>query len=400
MSHRKDFILVLDAGTTTVRAIAFRPDLTAIGRFEARLAKTFPRRGWVEQDPRQMIRLARRVLRRVVGDNGLQPRDCLGIGITNQRETAVLWDERTGRPAYPAIVWEDLRTSSWCRRLKRTHGREVRALTGLSVDPYFSATKITWVLAHVPAARHLLEAGRLRFGTVDSWLLWNLAVGRPHVTDETNAGRTLLLGAKTRGWDRRLLEIFGVPASILPRVLPSRSEFGRLGRSVLGREIPFLAVCGDQQSSLYAAWGHVGGRHATKITYGTGTFVDQVIGRRFVIRDPFFTTIVPDRSGGSAYALEAKIAKGGREVEPLLGDDRRLRRFLKRLATEADGYLQALPHRPKTVAVDGGVSRDGIVGAYQAQISGVTIRPLPIFDGTALGTARLVIERAKSRLSP
>lgn len=194
------FVLVLDVGTTTIRAIAFTRAGKIIGRASDKLHKKFPAPGWVEQDPQEMVHRAESVLRRVLAANRLDKRLCRGLGLTNQRETTILWDAQTGRPVYPAIVWEDVRTAAWCKQQRHQHGRLVRQLTGLAIDPYFSATKITWILAHVPAARRLLEAGRLRFGTVDSWLIWNLAARHPHVTDETNAHRTLLVNAKKRAW--------------------------------------------------------------------------------------------------------------------------------------------------------------------------------------------------------
>lgn len=390
--------VVLDVGTTTVRAVAFDDAHRVIAKAGGKLRKSFPRRGWVEQDPREIVRLTEKALADLLRDSRLDPRDCRGLGLTNQRETVILWDARDGRPICPAIVWEDVRTAAWCRRLRGEHGDEVRRLTGLAVDPYFSATKLTWALAHVPAARRLLEKGRLRFGTVDSWLVWNLAAGHPHVTDETNAHRTLLVDAAKRSWSPRLLEIFGVPASILPRILPSRASFGRLRPDLAaGAAWPIVAVCGDQQASLYAAWRELGGTHPTKITYGTGTFVNQVLGRRFAVREPFFTTLVPAPNGGSAYALEGKIARGGRQVEPLLHDPPRLRRFLRRLALAADAYVRLLPRRPRVIAIDGGVSRDGIVGAYQEAVSKTKIAPLPIFDGTALGVSYLVKDSVRKK---
>lgn len=391
----RPFVLVLDAGTTTMRAMAFDEQHNVIGKSSTKLTKRFPKRGWVEQDARQMVTLARQVIAECVRDSGLDARDCRGLGVTNQRETVIAWDAATGRPVYPAIVWEDVRTSAWCKALTKEHGDRVRELTGLAVDPYFSATKISWLLAHVPAARRLLEQGRLKVGTAYTWLIWNLAVDHPHVTDETNAHRTLLVGAANRRWNQELLDIFKVPSTLLPTILPSRAKFGMLDTAILGVTVPILAVCGDQQSSLYAAWRHGNDPHATKITYGTGTFVDQVVGRSFRPCAPFYTSLVPAPGRGTAYSCEGKIAKGAHQVNQLLDDEPRLRRFLKRLAAEADAYVRQLPYRPRLLVTDGGVSRDGIVGAYQQEVSGLSVRPLPIFDGTALGTARLTWEATK-----
>jgi glycerol kinase len=393
----RPYVLVLDAGTTTMRAIAFDESHNIIGKSSTKLAKRFPKRGWVEQDPRQMAALARQVIAACVRDNRLDARACRGLGITNQRETTIAWDSQNGRPIYPAIVWEDVRTSAWCKALSKEHGDRVRQLTGLAIDPYFSATKITWLLAHVPSARRLLEQGRLKVGTVDTWLIWNLAADHPHVTDETNAHRTLLVDAAKRRWSRELLGIFKVPETMLPTILPSRAAFGTLDTAVLGVAVPILAVCGDQQSSLYAAWRHGNDAHATKITYGTGTFIDQVTGRSFRPCAPFYTSLVPAPGRGTAYSCEGKIAKGARQVDPLLGDEPRLRRFLKGLAAEAARHIAELPYRPRLLVTDGGVSRDGIVSAYQQTASGLPVRPLPIFDGTALGTARLTWESVNKK---
>jgi glycerol kinase len=391
-AERRPFALVLDAGTTTVRAMAFAPDGTRLAHAGAKLKKTFPRPGWVEQKPDQLVTLAAEVLRNAVAAGRLDVRDCRGVGLTNQRETTVMWDAATGRAVHPAIVWEDRRTAAWCRALAADHAAEVRALTGLALEPYFSATKISWLLAHAPRARALLEAGRLRCGTVDSWLLWHLAEGNPHVTDVTNAHRTLLVDARRLTWSDRLLEIFKVPRGILPAIHPSRHAFGELRRDLLGRALPIRAVCGDQQSSLYAAWRFSGKLAVTKITYGTGTFVDQTAGRRFRPHDGFYAIVVPHPDGGAAYGLEGKIERGARQVDELLGDDAALRRFLKKLAGDTDRLVRRLPHRPRQIIVDGGVSRDGLVGGFQAAITGIPVTSLPTFDGTALGAAYLTFD--------
>ena len=392
---RIDYYLVLDAGTTTMRAMAFSKDLAVLGKASRKLGKTFPKTGWVEQNPVEMARLARKVIRQCVGDLGLAPSKCLGLGVTNQRETTVLWDEQTGRAVYPAIVWEDTRTRSRCRELATEHGAAVREVTGLNIDPYFSATKISWILAHVPRARALLEQGRLRFGTVDSWLIWNLCEGNPHVTDITNAHRTLLVSTKKLNWDDQLLSLFKVPGSILPEIRESRAHFGNLEKEIVGHPIPVRAVCGDQQSSLYAAWRFSGKSRVTKVTFGTGTFVDQTAGRKHSISDPFYAIIVPHPDGGNAFGNEGKIAKGAKQVDQLLSNETKLRRYLHRLTLDADRLIRQLPKKPRELIVDGGVSRDGIVVEDLANTSEISAEALPIFDGTALGTAYLLSDHKK-----
>ena len=187
---KKDHLLILDIGTTRLKAFVFGPRLEIIAKKYLALAKDHPRKGWVEQDPEKIVKLSVRALRAVLNGGKLSAGRIAGFGLTNQRETTVLWDKTTGRPVYPAIVWEDRRTAAVCTRWRRRYGAEARRLTGLTIDPYFSASKIGWVLKNVPKARKLLSAGRLAFGTVDSWVLWNLCQGHPRVTDESNASRT------------------------------------------------------------------------------------------------------------------------------------------------------------------------------------------------------------------
>ena len=218
MEERKKFRLVLDVGTTGIKAFVFDEKFRQVTKVYQKLKKRFPRRGWVEQDPHELVEVSRQVLRQAIKESKAARADFLGLGITNQRETTILWDKKTGLPIYSAIVWEDTRTKNFCRWLQFFHGRTVLNKTGLPIDPYFSASKINWLLHHLPAAKILLDKKRLLFGTVDSWLLWNFCQGHPHLTDETNASRTLLFNLRTRRWDKELLKIFEVPAQILPPV--------------------------------------------------------------------------------------------------------------------------------------------------------------------------------------
>ncbi len=383
------FFLVLDVGTTGVKAIAFDKQLAQLARISETLTLRHPKRGWVEQNPQELLKRSLTVLHNAVKHGHLDVRDCLGIGIANQRETTILWDARTGKPVYPAIVWQDSRTQRWCDAFTKKQRAFVQQQTGLTIAPYFSASKTHWMLDHVPSTRILLEQHRLRFGTVDSWLLWNLTDDHQHLTDETNAARTLLCNIHTHSWDNELLRLFDIPSSILPRILPSRAAFGRLSERILGRSIPILAVCGDQQASFYAALHATSDRSTkvTKVTYGTGTFITQSLPS-FQLQQNFSTTIAP-HPRGRTFILEAKIQRGGRELESLLAHPKKRDAFLRRLALDADQLIRQLPTPPKTLFIDGGVTRDGLMTIIQRDISGIRIQPLSSFDGTALGIAAL-----------
>jgi len=258
----------------------------------------------------------------------------------------------------------------------------VKQKTGLPIEPYFSASKINWLLNNVSEVKMAAENKCLNCGTLDSWLIWNLGEEKNLVTDWTNASRTLLYDIKNKRWDKDLLSLFDIPEELLPKVKKSRGGFGTLSPKVLGRSIPIKVVCGDQQSSLYAAGTNVG---TTKITYGTGVFIMQILGDNFSVKDGFFTTL--DVEGNCV--LEAKVNHGGREVECLLKDDEALRSFLKNVAGEVNYYIKKLPVKPEKITIDGGVMRDGIIGKYQEEISGIKISEQTIFDGTALGSAKL-----------
>jgi len=386
------YALVLDVGTTGTKCFVFsKTPASANPHVLAKAYRTYPvrspKRGWAEQDPERILNACRRVIKDAVIDSGISPANIASFGLTNQRETTVLWDAKTLKPIYPAIVWEDRRTARSCAARRPTHASVIRKKTGLTLDAYFSASKIEWILTHVPAAQMLSDVGRLRFGTIDSWLLANLCTGNPHVTDETNAARTLLFNLRTRAWDPDLCALFGVPERILPAILPPNAEFGLLHSDILGRSLPVRAVIGDQQSSMAAAI--VCARRsagATKVTYGTGTFVMQLLGDRFVIRDGFFTTLVPFKRG-TAYALEAKIAVSGPEVAKRLRRPAELERYLRKLAMNVNSAIKRLPEKPKELIVDGGISRSPLLAPIQSEISGIPVRPLPTFDGTALGVA-------------
>lgn len=400
MPLRKPFYLVLDVGTTSVKTLLFDEDCQVLERASRDLSKHFPKRGWVEQDPLEILRTSQWTMRAALEQSGCRPSDCLGMGITNQRETTTLWDAASGKALYPSIVWEDRRTERWCQTFTRESHDLVHALTGLSLEAYFSASKIRWILDHVPQASSLLAKNAVRFGTIDTWLLWHLTAGHLHLTDETNAARTLLFALKKQRWDEQLLNLFHIPSEILPEVRSAHAGFGLLDRSILGQEIPILAVCGDQQSSFYAAAQITTETPITKITCGTGTFITQSIPK-LQSRSPFYTTIAPYPNQKTGYVLEGKIPRGGKQIEPLLKDAQKLNQFLQKLASDIHVLLQQLPIQPKALVLDGGVSRDGLLGSWIEKLCHVQVKTLPIFDGTALGTAFLCRDaRTRTVVSP
>ncbi len=405
---RKKYFLVLDIGTTGVKAIVFDSSFNLKKRVYLPLKKSFPQPGWVEQNPQELVKTSQKALRQVIKESGLSGNDFYGLGITNQRETTILWDKKTGQPVYPAIVWEDNRTKEFCQGIKKEWGTMVRKKTGLEIDSYFSASKIRWILENSAEAKRVLRKKNLLFGTVDTWLLWNFT--GQHLTDYTNASRTLLFNIRTLKWDRELLKIFQIPAGLLPQVRPSRANFGRLKADVLGFSLPVMAICGDQQASFYAALSSSEMRlprrsalgeaprndfcSIIKVTYGTGTFIMQDLGQRFLIKEPFFTTLVPNGQRPH-YALEAKITQGGKEAEALMKKPEELKKFLRQLTIQVDRYLKLLPQKPKEIVIDGGVSRFPDLAPLQEQISGLAIKKQRIYDGTALGVALIAASAKK-----
>ncbi len=388
-SHLKPYLLVLDVGTTGIKALVFDQDATLIGKAYKRLNKFFPHAGWVEQNPREILSVSKKVLQQVVKETKIDVKDIRSFGMTNQRETVIVWDKQTGSPVYPAIVWEDRRTRSVCAKLKQSHEAIVRTKTGLGIEPYFSASKIHWVLENVPRAKKLFDVGRLLCGTVDTWLLWNLCEHHPHVTDETNASRTLLFDIRTRKWDKELLALFQVPGTILPNVLPSRAHFGVLNPKILGISIPVEAVCGDQQSSLFAALSSVKSTRVTKVTYGTGVFLMQTF-TTFKTHPDFYTTIAAT-SGKPLYALEAKIEGSAAAIDRVLTKPSALRRMLTMLAKKVDVRLKQFPIQPPVIVIDGGITRDGLLKEIQGSVSSVRVIQQDPYEGTGLGIAKLLL---------
>jgi glycerol kinase len=309
------YVLAIDQGTTSSRAIVFRDDISVAAIAQAEFPQHFPASGWVEHEPEDIWTSTVITCRDALERAGVNAKDIAAIGITNQRETTVVWDRVTGQAVHRAIVWQDRRTADICARLKNErHEGAISARTGLIIDPYFSGTKVAWILDHVPGARKRAEAGELLFGTVDCYLLWRLTGGKVHATDATNASRTLLFNIHTGEWDDELLRLFGVPRSLLPQVRDSAGEFGAVAASYLGKELPLLAVAGDQQAALIGQACLEPGM--VKATYGTGGFVLLNTGSKAVrSRHRLVTTIAYQWQGMRHYAIEGSIFVAGAAVK-------------------------------------------------------------------------------------
>lgn len=309
------FILAIDQGTTSTRAILFREDTSVAGLAQAEFPQHFPASGWVEHDPEHLWRTAVETGREAMARAGATAADVAAIGITNQRETTLVWDRRTGEPVHRAIVWQDRRTADLCARLKAEgHEPAFAGRTGLLLDPYFSGTKIAWILDHVPGARERAERGDLAFGTVDTWLLWRLTGGRVHATDATNASRTLLFDIREGAWDDGLLALLGVPRSMLPEVRDCSGSFGETEPGLFGGPIPIRGVAGDQQAATVGQACFRPGM--LKSTYGTGCFALLNTGGEPVASGhKLLTTVAYQLAGRRTYALEGSIFVAGAAVQ-------------------------------------------------------------------------------------
>ena len=309
-------ILAIDQGTTGTTVLILNRRGRVVSQAYAELPQHYPHPGWVEHRPDDILEITDRVIRRALRDGRVSPRAVEAIGITNQRETTVLWDRRTGRPIANAIVWQCRRTAPLCDRLKQQgHELEFRSKTGLVLDAYFSGTKIRWLLDHVPGARTRATRGTLAFGTIDSWLIWHLTGGRHHATDVTNASRTLLYNIRTGRWDRSLLRLLGVPAPLMPDVRPSAGPFGVTGgKGPLPAGIPIAGVAGDQQASMVGHGCLAPG--TAKNTYGTGCFLLLNTGSRFVeSRHGLLTTLAYGGGDRPVYALEGSVFIAGAAIQ-------------------------------------------------------------------------------------
>ncbi len=308
-------ILVIDQGTTSTRCIIFDADIAPVATAQQEFTQIYPRPGWVEHNPDEILQTVLATARQALASADLTAADIAALGIANQRETVVIWDRRTGKPIYNAIVWQDRRTADLCEQLEQGgNGPLIAARTGLRLDPYFSGTKAAWLLDRVDGARQAAEAGHLAFGTVDSFMLWHLTGGRVHATDATNASRTLLFDIHRGQWDDDLLELFGVPRAMLPDVLDTAGEFGTTVPAHLGAPIAIRGVAGDQQAALIGQACFQPGM--VKSTYGTGCFALLNTGPKAVTsRHRLVTTIAYQLDGIRTYALEGSIFVAGAAVQ-------------------------------------------------------------------------------------
>ena len=309
------YVLALDQGTTSSRALLFDQQGTIRSVAQQEFEQIFPQPGWVEHNPEHIGSSQIAVAREALAKAGSRPRDVAAIGIANQRETTIVWNRETGAPVYNAIVWQDRRTADFCERLRSEgHSPLIQQRTGLLIDSYFSASKISWILENVPCARQNAEAGKLAFGTVDSWLLWILTGGRVHATDASNASRTMLFNIHTGDWDRELLDLFRVPLSMMPAVRSSSEVYGEVSAVKELEKIPLAGIAGDQQAALFGQRCTSPG--LTKNTYGTGCFMLQNTGRRAVPSSNRLVTTVAWKIGGATeYALEGSVFVGGAVVQ-------------------------------------------------------------------------------------
>ncbi len=439
-------LLAVDQGTTGTRAILYRRNGLPAASAYQEIRQHYPKPGWVEHDPDELWGSTLNVIRRALTKARVSPGAVAAIGITNQRETTLLWDRRTSRPLHRAIVWQDRRTASLCKGLKPRES-QVRAATGLLLDPYFSATKITWLLKESPRLRQAARRGRLAFGTVDSWLLWKLTGGKVHATDFTNASRTLLLDLQTLKWSKQMLSLFGISEGLLPQVHPSRFLFGKTARGgILPAGIPITGIAGDQQAALFGQGCVEPGQ--AKNTYGTGCFLLMQLGRRPIRSSHgLITTVACDREGAPSYALEGSVFIAGAAIQWLrdsLGLIRRadetealarsvgdtagvtfvpafvglgapywrpharglicgltrgtqpahlVRAALEAIAFQSQEVLTAMERdsriRLKFLRVDGGAVKNSFLLQFQADLSGVPVIRPKIIETTSLGAAQL-----------
>ena len=309
------YVLALDQGTTSSRAILFDESGAIAAVAQKEFQQFYPQAGWVEHDPTEILTSQMSCAVEALGKVNARPRDIAAIGITNQRETVIVWDRATGKPIHPAIVWQDRRTAPLCKALDESGvGESVSAKTGLVLDPYFSATKVRWILDNVTGARERAERGELAFGTVDSWLIWHLTSGHKHVTDVTNASRTLLYNVVKGEWDQEMLKLFGVPESMLPEVVWSSERVGEVTTTLGLSGVAIAGIAGDQQAALFGQLCWDAGQ--AKNTYGTGCFLLQNIGTKFVqSKHKLITTVAASAQKRLEYALEGSIFIGGAVVQ-------------------------------------------------------------------------------------
>lgn len=309
------FILALDQGTTSSRALIFNKKGNIVSVAQKEFNQFFPQPGWVEHDPDEIWSSQMAVVAEAMSKLGITSKNLVGTGITNQRETTVVWEKATGKPVYNAIVWQDRRTSGYCDELKENgYSDFIRDKTGLVIDAYFSATKIRWILDNVEGVRKRAERGELAFGTVDSWLVWKLTAGRKHITDVTNASRTMLFNINELKWDQDLLDLFNIPSSMLPEVRDSSEVYGTSDKDLIVSGVPLAGIAGDQQAAMFGQMCTEEGM--VKNTYGTGCFILMNTGKRpFISKNKLITTVAWKIGEQINYALEGSIFIGGAVVQ-------------------------------------------------------------------------------------
>ena len=381
----KPYVIALDQGTTSSRCIIFDRQQNIVALAQREFTQHYPRPGWVEHDPMEIYSSQYGVLMEVLAQSGIEPEEIAGIGITNQRETTIVWDKETGRPVYNAIVWQCRRTASRCESLKQDKAftAEVQEKTGLLVDAYFSATKIKWILDNVEGAREKAEAGRLLFGTVDSWLVWKLTGGQVHVTDYTNASRTMLYNIRDLCWDKAICDRLGIPMSMLPEVRDSSEIYGTV--NIQGVEVPIAGIAGDQQAALFGQACFAPGE--AKNTYGTGCFLLMNTGEKlYQSKNGLITTIAVGLHGKVQYALEGSVFVGGAVIQWLrdelrfITEARDAEYYAQKVADTGGVYLVpaftglGAPHwdmyaRGALVGITRGTKREHIIRAAQESIA-------------------------------
>ena len=309
------FILAIDAGTTSSRVILFDKNASAVEIAQYEFNQIFPKQGWVEHDAIEILNTQLKAIRDVINNSKIDPNNIDSVGITNQRETTVIWNKKTGKPVYNAIVWQDRRTASFCDDLIKNNKTElIQNKTGLVVDAYFSGTKIKWILDSDPKIRSQANDGELLFGTIDTWLIWNLTNGKSHITDPSNASRTLLYNIKKDSWDNELLSLFDIPKNILPNVVDSSSISAHIDAKIFGAKIPISGIAGDQQAALFGQLCTEEGD--IKNTYGTGCFCMMNTGKTFVkSNNKMLSTIAWRINGEVTYALEGSVFVAGALVQ-------------------------------------------------------------------------------------
>ena len=442
----KNYVIALDQGTTSSRCILFDRNQNIVELAQKEFTQHYPHPGWVEHDPMEIYSSQYGVLMEVLAKSGVDVHQIAGIGITNQRETAILWDKETGRPVYNAIVWQCRRTAALCEELKQDAAFTdyVRERTGLLIDAYFSATKIKWILDNVPGARQQAEEGRLLFGTVDTWLIWKLTNGAAHVTDYTNASRTMLFDIENLCWDKTICDRLGIPMNMLPKVCSCSEVYGHV--NIQGVEVPIAGIAGDQQAALFGQTCFEAGE--AKNTYGTGCFLLMNTGETLRrSENGLITTIASGVNGHIQYALEGSVFVGGAVVQWLrdelhiiteasdteyfakkvpdsagvylvpaftglgapywdmyargalvgltrgAGRNHIIRAALESIAYQTADVLQAMEKDAglplRELRVDGGASANNFLMQFQSDIIGRTLRRPMIRETTALGAAYL-----------